>query len=509
MKRFLSKIFSPAGVAILAILLQLLVFFFLMSRFLQALPWVYAFSTAMALFLALHLIQKEGNPETKIAWLVLILLFPVFGAIIYLTFARNRFFPSERKKAKLISMDFQESARLLPSGLDRLCQRYPLWAQDARYLSTVTKTPPYEQTQVTFLPLGEAMFERLLQDLEAAETSIFLEFYIIREGKMWSAIREILIKKAKEGLDVRVMADGFGSAFSLGGSSLTALEKEGVSFCYYNPIHPLLPSRVNSRSHRKICVIDGGIGYLGGINISDSYINADGASRHWLDNGVRLQGHGVFALSLMFLTLWDFERGKAEPYGDFLPPARLLPKTSDGFVQPYADSPYNRENTGKNVYMGLIGRASSYLYITSPYLVPDTTLTNALIRAAKSGVDVRIMTPGTSDSRIVQILTRSYYPTLLRGGVRIYEYTPGMVHAKTMFSDDQAAVVGSINLDYRSLYLMHESAAFLVGCGCIHEIRKDFEENLLKCREIHFEDCKNRWMNRFVRAILRLIAPLM
>ena len=381
----------------------------------------------------------------------------------------------------------------------------------SEYIRRITGAPPSQNTSVEYLPLGELKFARMLEELEKAEHYIFLEYFIIQEGRMWDPILEVLERKAKAGLDVRVMYDDLGCMMTLPPHYKRVLEEKGIRCCVFNPFVPVLSSRLNNRDHRKICVIDGHTGFTGGINLADEYINAYPKHGHWKDTAVLLRGDAVWSLTLMFLSLWDYVRGTRDDYALYHPRRyQREPVASDGVVQPYTDSPLDDEAVGETVYLNLINKADRYVYITTPYRIISSEMITALATAAKSGLDVRIITPHVADKWYVHAVTRAYYEVLIEAGVRIYEYTPGFIHAKTFTVDDEYGVVGTINLDFRSLYLHFECAAWLYRCSCIPKMREDFMQTLAVSQEVTLEECRGVGLvTRVVRSVLRVFAPLM
>lgn len=328
---------------------------------------------------------------------------------------------------------------------------------------------------------------------------------------MWDPILEILERKARAGLDVRVMYDDLGCMLTLPAHYKRVLEEKGIRCCVFNPFVPVLSSRLNNRDHRKICVIDGHTGFTGGINLADEYINAYKKHGHWKDSAVLLRGDAVWSLTLMFLSLWDYMCGTREDYALYHP-RRYLPEPvpGDGIVQPYTDSPLDDEAVGETVYLNLINKADRYVYITTPYLIISNEMITALTTAAKSGLDVRIITPHIADKWYVHAVTRAYYEVLIEAGVRIFEYTPGFIHAKTFTVDDEYGVVGTINLDFRSLYLHFECAAWMYRCSCIPVMREDFLRTQQVSQEVTLEECRGvNLVTRVVRSVLRVFAPLM
>ena len=328
---------------------------------------------------------------------------------------------------------------------------------------------------------------------------------------MWDPILAILRRKAAEGVDVRVIYDDLGSIFKLPDGYDKLLESYGIRACVFNPFIPVINLRMNNRDHRKICVIDGHTGFTGGINLADEYINVKELHGHWKDTAIMLRGEAVWSLTVMFLTMWDFIKGEEADFDLYRPQVyqRELPP-DDGYIQPFADNPLDDEPVGENVYLNMISRAKKYVYITTPYLIPSNEMMTALCNAARSGVDVRIITPHVPDKWYVHMVSRAHYSQLVEAGVRIFEYAPGFIHAKSFVADGLYAVVGTINLDYRSLYLHFECATWMYGASCIQDIYRDFLETEAVSQEITLEQCRAvPFHTRIARNLLKMFAPLM
>lgn len=494
-----------------AILVQLAILLVMLLRFQEYFVYFYAVSITVSVAAVLYIISNRSNPAYKIAWIIPIMLFPVFGGIIYLVLGGNRISRRERRRMSELQKGFEEIGLVTPEPVRNLRDLSEDAANQSEYIRRATGSPAFRNTSVEYLPLGEVKFARMLAELEKAEHYIFMEYFIIQEGRMWDPTLEILERKAAAGLDVRVMYDDVGCMLTLPAHYKRTLEQKGIQCCVFNPFLPVLSSRFNNRDHRKICVIDGHTGFTGGVNLADEYINAYPKLGHWKDTAVLLRGDAVWSLTLMFLSMWDYVRGTQEDYAAFHP-RRYQPELveSDGFVQPYTDSPLDDEPVGETVYLNLINKARRYVYITTPYLIISSEMITALRTAAKSGVDVRLITPHIPDKWYVHALTRAYYETLIEAGVRVYEYTPGFIHAKTFTVDDEYGVVGTVNLDFRSLYLHFECAAWMFRCRCIPGMREDFLATVEKSQEITLDQC--RGVNLFVRllqSVLRVFAPLM
>jgi cardiolipin synthase len=465
---------------------------------------------ALSLLVVLYIVNKQGHPDYKIVWILAILTFPLFGGMFYLVFGGNS--PTKRSLKRMEGLE-NLSSTALDTGeppIEKMLCTSPGAMNQSRYLYRTSACPPYENTATEYLPTGEIYFQRLLEELKRAEHYIFLQYFIIKEGVMWDAILDVLIRKAQKGVDVRVLYDDLGCLSTLPRGYGNQLQRCGIQCAVFNPLKPLVSLRLNNRDHRKICVIDGHTAFTGGLNLSDEYINQWHRFGHWLDSGILLRGEAVWTFTAIFLASWDYNTGQEEELSPYRPRYHMAENfASDGVVQPYTSNP-GSESVGAGVYLHLITRARKYLYITTPYLVIDHAMTQALCDAARSGVDVRIMTPHIPDKRYVFELTRAHYVPLLEAGVRIFEYTPGFVHAKTFAVDDEFGVVGTVNLDYRSLYLNYECGVWMYRSQAVGQIRDSFLSVQRECEEVALEQATRLdWFKRLYRSILRMFAPLM
>lgn len=463
----------------------------------------------VSVIVCLYIVSRRGKDAYKLIWVFLILLFPVFGGLFYLLFnfqTVSRRFP---RRINALAQKARPVFTLAGSACDDLEREIPRAAAHARYLEQCAGFPVYAESEVTFHTPGEEKWKALLCALEKAEKYIFLEYFIIEGGVMWDAILEVLVRKAREGVKVRVLYDDFGCFFLLPKDYPKTLREMGIECAVFNPFLPILTAKQNNRDHRKIAVVDGKVAFTGGVNLADEYINAVEKYGHWKDAAASVRGRAAWSLTVLFLQMWEFCTETEEEYAQYFPTEWSEAPASDGFVQPYADSPTDTERVGENVYLQMIHGAKKYIYINTPYLILDDNMLTALCLAAKSGVDVRIVTPGKWDKRLVHMTTRSYYRTLLSAGVKVYEYKNGFMHAKTAVADDVMATVGTTNLDFRSLYLHFECGVRLYGCSAIASIRDDFLDTLSVCREITEADCRHGLLFRSFEGILRLFSPLM
>ncbi len=520
MKRLRGIIYKRSLFVGLALLLQILFLFLVAESFLKASYFAYAASILLSVVAVLWILNDSSNSAYKLAWIIPILVVPVFGGLFYFFFGRIRL--GGRLKRVL------EAGRT-PAGAHPL--RDPLLAdpgeaRQAAYLADAASSPLLPAESLLYHASGEAAFASILKALESATRSIYLEFFIIEEGRMWSAILDILKRKAREGLDVRVMYDDFGCSTKLPAGYHRKLEEDGIASAVFNPIGLIFSFQINHRDHRKILVVDGKLGFTGGLNLADEYINEVERFGHWKDCALEMGGQAAARLQELFLRLWEPARRSMRkplsltprsasapgPASAPNPAPNALPATDpdQGWIQIYEDSPEDGEPVGENVYLGIINRASAYVYMTTPYLVPSGEMVSALSLAAKSGVDLRIMTPGIPDKWFVHAVSRANYLPLLEAGVRIFEYSPGFMHAKTFVSDDKAAVVGTINLDFRSLYLHFECGARIYGGPVVPALREDFLSTQELCREIKAQDLKAEPIFRRAQGwVLRFFSPMM
>lgn len=469
------------------------------------------FFGVLSILIVLYLIGSDDNPAYKIGWIILIMALPLLGGLLYLLMGNKR--PSKPLKRQLIPAQqaLEPTLRQDPEVQDALKQTDLRAEGLSRYLQSSGGWPVYRDSDVRYYPVGEAMYQDMLCALESAQHFIFLEYFIIQPGKMWDSILEILTRKAAEGVDVRLIYDDMGSLFLLPQSFPRDMERRGIRCLPFNPFIPVLSLIMNNRDHRKILVVDGHTAFNGGINLSDEYINETHPHGHWKDTGVRVHGPAAWNLTAMFLSMWHaFRKEDAlEDVRRFFPQTfHPQPFSGEGFVQPFGDSPLDGEALAENVYIDILSQAKRYVYIFTPYLIIDDIMKTALCSAAKRGVDVRIVTPGVPDKKIVYRLTRSHYMPLLKAGVRIFEYAPGFIHAKSYVADDETAVIGTINMDYRSLYLHFECGTYLYRCPAVMDLKADALDTLAKSREVQLSRIHHTAVGALLDAVLRLVAPL-
>lgn len=509
MRKLLQIVLNRVVITALIVLLQ--VGFFLLEIFQWANHYV---EIAIALriisvFVVCYLIWKPNNPAVKLAWIVPILVFPLFGGILYLLFGHviisRKLRDSLQTADELLRKNMPENDQIM----QKLNAENTAVANQCRYLQKYSGTPVWENTDTRYFPEGILYWKSLLEDLRKAEKFIFLEYFIIGEGSMWNEILEVLEEKVKQNVDVRLIYDDVGSVFKLPRHYDQYIEKKGIKCVAFNRLVPFMSLILNNRDHRKIAVIDGKVGYTGGINLADEYINYERPYKEWKDAGIRLEGEAVWSFTVMFLQMWNVSRHTDEDYAvyrhDFNGTVR-----AKGYVQPYGDTPFDNETVGECVYLNMIGYAKKYFYVFTPYLVTDNEIITALKLAAKRGVDVRIVLPNVPDKKLVYQLTQSNYQTLLEAGVRIYQFEAGFIHSKCVLYDDEVAAVGTINFDYRSFYHHFECGVLLYQTESIKEVRKDMEDTFEVSIEITPEWCKKHLTRMNVIApILKLFSPLL
>ncbi len=462
---------------------------------------------------AIQIVEGNAEDSYKIAWLFLVGVVPLLGPLLYLLFAHKRRTKRQQNHFKRYFTILREAKQ--DPEINQEAEAYdPNAFRTARYLENATDGALYGHSDVTYFPFGDDMYPRMLEDLKNAHHYIFIEYFIITPGKMWNSILEILKEKVKEGVDVRVVWDDIGNISSTPVLYDAKLQKYGIKAKVYGKIKPVIDVRYNQRDHRKIMVIDGHTAYTGGANLADEYINVIDRFGVWKDNAIRVHGDAVYGYTLLFLAHWhtDFDNRELLQFDEYKP-ERYLPEVGGRpettcFVLPYGDVPYGDHPAGEGTYLSILGHATNYVYMTTPYLIPTDKLMTSMENSALSGVDVRLITPAIPDKKLIFEITRSNYGKLLKAGVKIYEFRDGFVHAKTFISDDHLATVGTINLDYRSLYLHLENGTLLLGDEISKTMKSDFLATQARSVPITLETWK-KWRRKkwFLWGLLRLIAP--
>ena len=509
-RKLLRIIFGRTAFVVMSLLLQisiLLAGFRFLSHYMV---YIYGGFTLLSAFVILYVVNKDENPSFKLAWIIPITVIPVFGTLLYLFLELQWEGKIINRRLRENISDTQPYLKQNPRYMEQLAKTSRSNANLAAYIENSGSYPVYGNTNVKYYPVGEEMFEDMKKELEKAKRFIFMEYFIVERGEMWDSILEILERKVQDGVEVRFMYDDVGCVDLLPYKYYKELERCGISCVAFNPIIPLVSTAWNNRDHRKVVVIDGHTAYTGGLNLADEYINRKERFGYWKDAGLKVIGDAVWNFTVMFLQVWNAIRKTDEGYGMFVPHGHHKGRfVDDGFIQPYADNPLDTETVGENVYLNIINAATDYVYIYTPYLIIDNEMMTALCLASKRGVDVRIVTPGIPDKPTVFLLTQSYYAQLVEAGVKVYQYTPGFIHAKCFVSDDVIATVGTINMDYRSLYLHFENGVFMYHCLAVTEVKIDMLKTFKQCELITKDHCQGNMLKRLMQSVLRVLAPLL
>lgn len=515
--KLLRRLVSRVVLVSLGIAIQLAVLFYIVFNLSAYYLPIAFFFNLLSLLVVLFIIKRPGNPQIKLAWIVPVLVFPLFGGLIFLLSGGKR--PKKKPRTALDKASVLTDAYMQSNiAHDLASPDLPLAADtdrgiagQCRYLHEQGFTA-YRDTDATYFSDCREGWERIMEDLRRAERFIFMEYFILNPGKMWDPVLEILKEKAAAGVDVRLMYDDVGSISYVSRHYHKEIEAFGIKCVKFNPYRPVYAVVMNHRDHRKITVVDGHVAYTGGINFADEYIGETVRFGEWHDNVLRMEGEAVRSMTLLFLEMWNAARptDTAESIADFMPkPEQVAGMRCAGYVQPYGDSPVDAEILAQNVYLNIINQASKYVYIFTPYLVIDYEMTRALCLAARRGVDVRLIVPAVPDKKIVYELTQSYFPELIENGVKVYKFTPGFMHSKVFVADDRMAVVGSVNLDYRSLLLHFENAVLFMDHPVIPAVKADFEEVLPRCELVEAKKYRFNMLYELYLGLLRLFAPVL
>ena len=508
----LTVVFSRLGVIVLLFLLQLFVIFDALHGFTRFLPHFFGISAVINMIMVPIVLNSRQDPTAKITWLMVILVMPIFGPMLYAYTRSELGHRTLRERIRKMTLFNRRRIPQDPQVLADLEKENPGTAALVRYMRRSGCYPVFDRTDTVYFSSGEEKWARMLAELERAEKFIFLEYFNIEEGAMWGKVLEILARKAGAGVEVRVLYDGSNEFYRLPHDYPRRLRRLGISSRMFAPLTPFLSTHYNYRDHRKILVIDGHTAFTGGVNLADEYINKKKKYGYWKDAAVMLQGEAARSFTLMFLQMWHIRDLKDMPqqYDRYFSMPAMEKAHAPGFVIPYGDCPLDEDQVGKRVYLDILARARHYVHIMTPYLILDSEMENALCYAAQRGVDVRIIMPGIPDKETPYALAKTYYPALLEAGVKVFEYLPGFVHAKVFVADDDTAVVGTINLDYRSLYHHFECAAYMYKTACIGEIEADFQRTLARCEPVTRERLRQEPLRRrLIGPALRVVAPLL
>ncbi len=469
--------------------------------------------TGLAVLFVLYLISKRDEPSYKILWLLVILVFPVLGAALYLSFGNKssgRVLKRQLEKAREeLGPPSPQDDGVLAEMKENNLRIYQIF----HMMTRLTGFPAVYGENCVYYPCGEKLYEDYLYELKKAERFIFIEYFIIEDGVMWDSILDILSEKAENDVDVRVIYDDLGCIGTLPSKYYKVLNSNKIKCVKFNPFIFSLSGRLNNRDHRKITVIDGNVAFSGGINLADEYINEKEKFGYWKDVGYKLTGQAAESFGYMFAEFWNaFSMNNDFPIHRKLIGESILPaKVPEGIVLSYYDSPVGKHNASVSLISEMLSRCEKYAWFYTPYLMLGDDLMNAFEHAAERGTDIRIIMPGIPDKKMIFRISRSYYRPLLEAGVRIFEYEPGFVHAKGCVSDDILCTVGSVNLDYRSLFLHFECNTLFYGSPVIQSLKDDFENTLKECREVTLSDTEilgGNVFHRIVNGVLRLFAPL-
>jgi len=508
-------LFSRIVFLTLLTFLQFIIWFVVFDKLGDKYKYFLEASSILSVLVIIWIINSWSDPAYKISWALIVAAVPVMGTFLYLYTHLNL---DGRKNFERLNDLIEETSQYAVTARpvkDRLKKLEPDFHKMAHYMESVGKAPVYENTEIRHYSVGDDAFDDICAALEKAESFIFMEFFIIEEGVMLDPILDILEKKSKQGVEVRFMYDDLGSADKVPIRYWKELEKRGINAQTFSKLKLFFSTTYNNRDHRKILVVDGKVAFSGGINLADEYINAVERFGHWKDNVFRVEGDAVRSFTMMFLQMWNVQARRKDKKRDFeryltIESDRLPDIENDGFIIPYGDGPHKQDNVAENVYLDIINNANRFVSIMTPYVVPDNEVLHALKHASKSGVEVSIIVPGIPDKKAVNILTKSYYPELLRSGVHIYEYDPGFVHSKMMVADGMIAVEGTVNLDYRSLYLHYECGCIIYKNKVIGDIVDDFEATRELCHEVTMEEFQSYGsLFRWTASILRIFAPMM
>lgn len=495
-------------IAIIITVLEIAAIIGIVTALCYYIPLFYFAAFLTEIFCVIRIIASDDNPDYKVPWLLVVLVLPIVGFMLYFLFYSRKLKKKYVKRLKeLKNSTYQKDDSLL---FEQLQKENPTASSQAKMLCNISESHLFSNTKQTYFYLGEEMHKSMLADLQNAKKFIFMEYFIIEEGAFWNSILEILKSKVKQGVEVKVVFDDIGCMTTLPGNYKKILKSYGIEATPFSRLKGNADSEFNNRSHRKIIVIDGYIGYTGGVNIADEYINEVVKHGHWKDTGLRLEGEAVCELTKLFLVDFGINVKKMpEINSNCFPFCDSV--REKGYIIPFGDGPYPiyKRRVGKSVIQNILSSATRYVYMTTPYLIIDNDLCQSIENASLRGVTVKIIVPHIPDKKIVFGMTRSFYTRLMDAGVEIYEYQPGFIHAKSYLADDEYAMIGTINLDYRSLVHHFENGVWMYHCDSIKELKSDIENTLSKSIKVTDEMRKINLFKRFIRSVVRIFAPLL
>lgn len=510
MKKILKFLKSKLFFIIFSLLVQFFALVFFVSYFSTRFLPIYYLLVLLSFVVSIIVVNRDSDSSSKILWVLVIMALPFFGGIMYLFFGERKIPKSLMIKDRQAYSDYKQYAKnnirvLMSDKGDYILDKMTTLAWSSGFF------PVFSNCHIKYFSTGEEQYQDILIELEKASSFIFLEFFIINHGMMWNTILQILIDKARIGVDVRLIYDDFGSITYLDSNYPEYLNSLGVKCIKFNPVRPQLAMQMNNRDHRKILVIDGRVAFTGGCNISDEYINTKIRFGYWKDMGLKFSGQAVETFTISFLQIWNYQAAWKSSYSSFVLPSSYFSSYVDkGYIIPFSDSPTDNSNTGKNMHLSMLNMARNYFWITTPYLILDSEMINALILAVNSGVDVRIVVPGIPDKKLVYQVTKANYEILIKNGVKIYEYTPGFIHGKVCLSDDRTALVGSVNMDSRSYYLHYECGVWMRDTSCIQSIKNDFISIFSDSELIQLQDVQSiSYFVKLARNFLKVFSPLL
>lgn len=512
MKKLLKILLSRAVIFSTLILMQVISILCLIWGIGKIYTNIYILLEIISFILAIYIVNGDKNPSYKLPWLLVMLVFPLFGSFFYLFFGIRH---SNTQSKKRIKNNKERCNKYLSCNVDvkeKIKNDDLLYYKHSKYLTDYSYYPPYANCYCEYFSVGELKFYKLIDEFKKAKKFIFLEYFIIKKGFMWGKILDILEEKAKEGVDVRIIYDDFGCLFSLPNNYNKILASKGIKCQIFNPLVPFINIYLNHRDHRKIAVIDGEVAFVGGTNLADEYVNVNCKLGHWKDSDIMIKGDAVWSFTVMFLQNWNIFKSYDKDWNIFKTTKCDIKQEfeNNGYIQPFGDLPICSENISENTYKNLINSAKKYVYITSPYLIIDNEMQETLILAAKNGIDVRIITPKIPDKKYINLVTKAFFPKLIESGIKIYLYTPGFIHSKLVIVDDIVGVIGTANMDYRSFYLHFETGVWLYKADVLKDIKKDFLETINKSEEVSLQQLAD--MNIFVKiyqSILRIFSSMM
>ena len=529
MKKFLRNLFSGYFLVILLLLIELGAFvvvqFFLEDIVLAIVgnsnnDWVSLIVTLtylalrviifiVAFIIFFKIIAKQEDPEFKIPWIVGMLLLPFLCSILFLIFGNHGLNRRDKKLVKANLKAYDDYCLISTRRQERYKQELGRAEGTFNYINSTTGLFATKHNQVKYYKNGETFFPDFLEGLEQAKEFIFIEFFIITDGKEWSAVQDVLIRKAKEGVDVKIIYDDMGCGGTISSRTPRILGKYGIKCLKFHPFRPILSGVYNNRDHRKIVIIDHQMAFTGGINLADEYANEIKRFGYWKDTMVRIKGPGIDNLITVFLQNFSLASHKVAEYEKYLEYEYPWCE-EEGFVLPFGDGPGGIDDAlvGEQTYINILNYAQEEVFISTPYLVPTYSLLDALRNAALRGVKVHLILPGIPDKKMVYMVAKSNFKYLLDAGVNIYLYTPGFNHMKTILADDDLGMVGTINFDFRSLVHHFECAAVIYKNACLKDVKEDFLEMLSQSEKVP-ADFDLKKMQKRLCALIKLISPML